>query len=254
MGLLQRPRPEVHVPVLVVGADPLEHLIRGPRLDDQVVGLVEPGPGAGRVDAVAEILPADPADEPGDHPAVAEVIEHRDLLGDAQRVAADADGVAEHHDLGPLGAAGRAAAMMFGDGISPYAVWWCSLTAIPSKPSWSAYSSSSRYRWKLVADLRVEACSGRRGGVYRLYLGVVIRPPEPGVIGRDHVESARQQPVELEPGPGSAGRVQEEQRLARAAAEQVDAAAGQLEVLSGRGAYCGRGPRPVRHRVTSART
>ena len=41
----------------------------------------------------------------------------------------------------------RAAAMMFGDGISPYAVWWCSLTAIPSNPSWSAYSSSSRYRW-----------------------------------------------------------------------------------------------------------
>ena len=30
-----------------------------------------------------------------------------DLLGDAQRVAADADGVAEHHDLGPLGAAGQ---------------------------------------------------------------------------------------------------------------------------------------------------
>jgi hypothetical protein len=90
--------------------------------------------------------------------------------------------------------------------------------------------------------------------VYRLYLGEVVRPPEPGVIGRDHVESARQQPVELEPGPGSAGRVQEEQRLARAAAEQVDAAAGQLEVLSSRGVYFGRGPRPVRHRVTSART
>jgi hypothetical protein len=40
----------------------------------------------------------------------------------------------------------RAAAMRLGDGMSPYADWWCSLTAMPSNPSWSAYSSSSRYR------------------------------------------------------------------------------------------------------------
>jgi hypothetical protein len=49
------------------------------------------------------------------------------------------------------------------------------------------------------------------------------------VIGRDHVEPGRQQPVELEPGPRPAGRVQEEQRLTLPAAEQVDAAAVEFE-------------------------
>jgi len=90
--------------------------------------------------------------------------------------------------------------------------------------------------------------------VHRLHLGELVRPAETGVIGRDHVESARQEPVELDPGPRPARGVQEEQRLAFAAAEQVDAAVADLEVLPGRGVYAGRGQRPVRHRDTSART
>ena len=71
------------------------------------------------------------------------------------------------------------------------------------------------------------------------------------MIGRDHIESARQEPVELEPGPRPARGVQEEQRLAFAAAEQVDAAVTELEVLLARGVYAGR---DLRQRVTSART
>jgi len=38
-----------------------------------------------------------------------------------------------------------AATIRLGEGIKPYAFWWCSLTQMPSKPIWSAYSSSSRY-------------------------------------------------------------------------------------------------------------
>ena len=34
--------------------------------------------------------------------------------------------------------------MMFGEGMFPYAVWWCSLTQIPSKPTRSYSMSSSR--------------------------------------------------------------------------------------------------------------
>ena len=36
-----------------------------------------------------------------------------------------------------------AAAMMFGEGIRPYAFWWCSFTQMPSYPTSAAYLSSS---------------------------------------------------------------------------------------------------------------
>ena len=90
--------------------------------------------------------------------------------------------------------------------------------------------------------------------VHRLHLGEVVRLAEPGMIGRDHVESGRQQPVELEPAPRPAGRVQEQQRLTLASPEQVDAAAVELEEFFGRGVYRSRGLRSVSHHVTSARS
>ncbi len=71
--------------------------------------------------------------------------------------------------------------------------------------------------------------------VHRLYLGELIGPTETGVVGRDHVESARQELVELQPRPRPAGGVEEKQWLALAAAEQMDPAASELEVLLVRG-------------------
>jgi hypothetical protein len=54
------------------------------------------------------------------------------------------------------------------------------------------------------------------------------------MVRRDHVEpGARELPVELEPRAGAAGGVQEQDRLARAAAEQVHPPSGQLQVLPG---------------------
>jgi hypothetical protein len=61
--------------------------------------------------------------------------------------------------------------------------------------------------------------------VHRLHLGEVVRLAEPGMIGRDHVEPGRQPPVELEPAPRPARRVQEQHRLTLPAAKQMDAAA-----------------------------
>jgi predicted oxidoreductase len=70
------------------------------------------------------------------------------------------------------------------------------------------------------------------------------------MIGRDHVEPARQQPVELEPAARAARRVQEEHWLAPPAAEQVNAAAVEVEEFFSRG-FCqlvtsvGWSPRPT---------
>jgi hypothetical protein len=72
------------------------------------------------------------------------------------------------------------------------------------------------------------------------------------MIGREHLEPARQEPVELVPPPGPARGVQKQQRLAFAGAQQVDAAARELKVLSGRCLDTGLRPvRDVRQRATS---
>ena len=44
-------------------------------------------------------------------------------------------------DLGDFQRVNALYGEIFGDGISPYALAWCSFTPIPSKPSSSAYSS-----------------------------------------------------------------------------------------------------------------
>ena len=70
------------------------------------------------------------------------------------------------------------------------------------------------------------------------------------MIGRDHVEPARQQLVELEPAARPARRVQEQQRLTLPAAQQVDAATIEFEEFLSR-SVCqlvtsvGRPPRPT---------
>ena len=51
------------------------------------------------------MLAADAAHEAGDDAAARHDVEHRDLLGDAQRMVAQRDGVAEDGDLGAAGAA-----------------------------------------------------------------------------------------------------------------------------------------------------
>jgi hypothetical protein len=53
------------------------------------------------------------------------------------------------------------------------------------------------------------------------------------VVRREHGEPARQQLVELVPQPGAAGRVQEQQRWAVAAAEEVDATPCEVQVFLG---------------------
>ncbi len=86
VGLLDRPGPEVHHAELLVLAVPGEHLRFGPRLDDQVVGLVVALPlldGRDPVDHVGVHRAAER--HAGDQPAAADAVDHGVLLGHPDR-------------------------------------------------------------------------------------------------------------------------------------------------------------------------
>jgi hypothetical protein len=93
--LLQRDRPRVHHPVLVVRAFPPERSRLRPRLDDEVVRLLEALPVVGGIDAGGELFLPAAAHEAGDQPAARDHVDHRQLLGQPHRVVGERERVAE---------------------------------------------------------------------------------------------------------------------------------------------------------------
>ena len=75
----------------------------GPGGHDQIVGFFEATAGFFRIDAVPNIFRRNAADEAGDQPAVAEAVDHGVFFGDAHRMIAQRQNVAEDADLYLLG-------------------------------------------------------------------------------------------------------------------------------------------------------
>ena len=71
----------------------------GPRLHDQIMGLVKPLVRIDRIDAGGMIFGADAAHEAGDDPAIRNIVEHRVFFGDIQRIVHQRQGAAEDRDF-----------------------------------------------------------------------------------------------------------------------------------------------------------
>jgi hypothetical protein len=76
----------------------------GPGLHDQVVRLLEALVGEERIDAGRMVFVADAAHETGDDAAARQVVEHRELFGDVNRVVHQRQRAADDGDLGLAGA------------------------------------------------------------------------------------------------------------------------------------------------------
>ena len=105
MRLLVRPRPHVHVFEVIVLALERERARARPALHHEVVRLLEARMRECRIDAERIIFGADAAHHAGDQPPAGDAVDHRVLLGERERMLAQAEGVAEDRDLGVLGAA-----------------------------------------------------------------------------------------------------------------------------------------------------
>ena len=103
--LLEGPRPRVHVGIAVEAAVKGEGAFFRPRAEDQLGRLVEALARVGGIDGGGEVLGGDAAHETRDHAPAGGDVQHGDLLGEAQRVLAQGQAVAEDGDLGAAGAA-----------------------------------------------------------------------------------------------------------------------------------------------------
>ena len=88
---------------VVVLALPGEGAGLRPGRQDQVMRLMEAGMAFGRVHRQRMVLGADPPDEAGDQPAAGDVVEHREFLGDRQRVRQHRQRPPQHRDLRGVG-------------------------------------------------------------------------------------------------------------------------------------------------------
>ena len=100
--LLDGAGPRVHVADPEVLAHPLERAGRRPGLDDEVVRLLEPLAGVRRVDRERVVLRAAADDHAGDQASAADVVDDRELLGDARRRVVERERVADDRDLHAL--------------------------------------------------------------------------------------------------------------------------------------------------------
>jgi len=107
MGLLVRLHPGVNVAVLVVLSFPAKGARRGPRLDDEIVGLLKALPVVGRRGVVRDALPTGAADPPCHQPTPRYHVDHRKLFHQPQGVVPDRQDVAQQHDLRALGDLGQ---------------------------------------------------------------------------------------------------------------------------------------------------
>src|SRR5215831_7586134 len=105
--LLQRDRPRIYHPVLVVRALPAEGARLRPRADDQVVRFLEALAVEGGVDAGRELLLAAPAHEARDEAAAGDHVDHRQLLGEPYGILGEGQRVAQEDQLHLLGQRGE---------------------------------------------------------------------------------------------------------------------------------------------------
>jgi hypothetical protein len=96
-------RPDGHGAILEVPALPAEGLRFGPGFQDQVHSLVGALARLSRVQVVAEVFVGGAAQQADDDAAGRQRVQHRHLLGDADRIA-DRYDRSEHGDLDPFGA------------------------------------------------------------------------------------------------------------------------------------------------------
>src|SRR6516164_2436159 len=88
MRLLDRPRPDVDLAVLLEAAVPWERFGCRPRLEDQLAVLAGAVARLDRREGGVQVrVVAEPDGEAGDQPAAADAIQQRVLLGDLQRLA-----------------------------------------------------------------------------------------------------------------------------------------------------------------------
>ena len=107
MRLLIWTRPRIHIAVMVVLALPAEGTGRRPRLDDEVVRLLESLPVVWRRRVVRNTLAPGAAHPPGDEPATRNHVDDCELLDQPKWVVPDGDDVAEQNNLRALGHAGE---------------------------------------------------------------------------------------------------------------------------------------------------
>ena len=107
IGLLQRHRPRIDDAVLVMRALPAERTLAGPRCDDQIMRLLEALAVVGRIDAGGERLLATAAHDAGNQAALRDHVDHRQLLGEPDRVLGQGQRIAEQDDLRLFGHRGE---------------------------------------------------------------------------------------------------------------------------------------------------
>ena len=105
--LLDGHHPRVDRPVVVVLALPAEGAGRSPRLDQQVVALLEPLPVLHRVHVGGHRLHARPAHHAGYDAPAGDNVNHRNLFRQPHRVLVDGQDVAQQQNPGVLRGAGQ---------------------------------------------------------------------------------------------------------------------------------------------------
>src|SRR5438477_12741349 len=104
MRSLVRPRPEVNIPQAEMVAVEGEGTGLRPGPDDEIVRLVETLVREEWINTQRIIFRADAAHEPGNDPPLRQIVEHRKLFRDVDRVVHQRQGAAEDCDLDFLGA------------------------------------------------------------------------------------------------------------------------------------------------------
>ena len=91
--------PRVYDTVVKVLSFPSKGAIRGPGLDNEVVGLLKPLAILCRVDVCLEALHRGSANETGNDAPAGYNVHHGDLFGDAYRIVGDGDHIAKNGNL-----------------------------------------------------------------------------------------------------------------------------------------------------------
>src|SRR5215470_5095576 len=98
MRSLIRSRPHVDIFVVVELAIVIEKIM-GPGLDNDIEGFFKARSPLSERDAKSEILTRNAADESGDNATASKVVQHRELLRHAQRVAVEREQIPGHSEL-----------------------------------------------------------------------------------------------------------------------------------------------------------
>ena len=103
MRRLEGFRPGIHVAILIVLAFPAERPVPRPRVDDEIVRLLEALPVVWWDGIVRDALAAGSAHPAGHQAAAGNHVDGRETFRQPQRVVPDRQDVAEQHDLRALG-------------------------------------------------------------------------------------------------------------------------------------------------------